>query len=105
MKLANILERKNYSERVKQLSQAFRDQPKKPLDRAIWWIEWTLRNPRPDYLKSPTLRIGHFVGNSFDVISFLIISPFLLFIFLKFFFRIVRKFASSEYNDGKKKVD
>lgn len=50
-------------------SKNFRDQPeKKPLDRAIWWIEFILRNPNPSYLRSPVLDLGFFKSNLYDVI-------------------------------------
>lgn len=40
-----------------------------PLERAVWWIEWILRIPDVEYLKSPVLRLGFVAGNSFDIIG------------------------------------
>lgn len=68
-KLHKILEDPKYKKNAEELSTRFRDQKEKPLDRAIWWIEWALRNPNADFLKSPVLRLGFITGNSFDVIA------------------------------------
>lgn len=71
-KLLKLLEDPKYAIRSKRLSHSFRDQKESPLERAVWWIEWVLRNPQPDYLTSPTLRLGHIVGSAFDVVAFLV---------------------------------
>lgn len=50
-----------------------------PLDRAVWWIEWILRNPDPTYLRSPTLDLGFFRSNIYDIILFyFILVPFII---------------------------
>jgi glucuronosyltransferase len=59
---------------VKVLSQRFRDQPEKPLVRATWWIEWALRNPKPDHMTSPTLQLGFLKSNSYDVLIFVLLA-------------------------------
>lgn len=43
--LNEMLSNPMYKENVKILSRCFKDQKELPLNRAIWWIEWTLRNP------------------------------------------------------------
>lgn len=54
------------------------------MERAVWWIEYVLRNPQPDYLKVPTQQLGYIVGNAFDVIAFLVaITIFLGFVIAK----------------------
>lgn len=77
-KLQKLLEDPKYMENAKKMSQRFRDQKELPLDRAVWWIEWVLRNPDCDYLKSPVLRLGFFAGNSFDVIAIISIASFVI---------------------------
>lgn len=85
-KLQNILENGKYKENVKKISKRFRDQKEKPIDRAIWWINWVLRNPNADYLKSPMLRLGFFVGNAYDLIAFVtFVIILILYIFVKIF--------------------
>lgn len=52
-----------------QLSKLFRDQKEHPLERAIWWIEWVLRNPTGSaVLQSNAVNISWIAKYSFDVI-------------------------------------
>lgn len=73
-KLFQVLEDPKYAANAKKLSAHFKDQKEPPLDRAVWWIEWVLRNPNADYMKSPVLRIGYIVGNSLDLIAFITLA-------------------------------
>lgn len=90
--LLNVLQNPSYTSNAKKWSARFQDQKEKPLDRAIWWIEWLLRNPNCDYLKSPILQLGVFAGNTYDVIAFIIlIIIFSTIILLKPFCYLSRK--------------
>lgn len=68
--LLKVLEDPMYSANVKKLSNILHDQSEKPLDRAIWWIEWLIRNPNIESMQSPVQTLGYIAGNSFDVIAF-----------------------------------
>lgn len=68
--LRKVLENSEYTMNAKRVSAAVFDQHEKPLDRAIWWIEWVLRHPNENYLQSPVIKLGYMVGNSIDVIGF-----------------------------------
>lgn len=61
------------------MSKRFRDQKERPIERAAWWIEWAIRNPNADYIKSPVLELGTLCGNCYDLIAFLIVTPILLY--------------------------
>lgn len=67
--LLKVLEDPSYRENAQKWSKLFRDQKEKPLERAIWWIEWALRNPVSDHLTSPVHRMGFIVANSYDIIA------------------------------------
>lgn len=91
-KLQKILEDPKYTMNVKNLSAQFRDQKEKPLDRAIWWTEWVLRNPNVEFLKSPVLRLGFIKGNSYDVIALItLISTAIILILAKVMFLCIRQ--------------
>lgn len=64
------------------MSKHFRDQKERPIERAVWWIEWAIRNPNANYIKSPVLDLGTFRANSYDLIAFLILAPILLYFIL-----------------------
>lgn len=49
-------------------SQRFRDQPEKPIERAVWWTEYVLRNPNPVHLQSPVPNLGFLRSNLFDIV-------------------------------------
>lgn len=95
-KILKLLEDPKYAIRSKRLSQRFRDQKETPMERAVWWIEWVLRNPQPDFLKAPTLQLGHIVGSAFDVIAFLVaIAILIVTLFAKCVFVLARAIRST----------
>ncbi|KAH8280819.1 hypothetical protein KR054_000256 [Drosophila jambulina] len=42
--IQELIENSNYALRAKEMSKTFRDRPMSPLDTAIWWTEYALRN-------------------------------------------------------------
>ena len=67
---------------MKLRSKHFRDQPELPLERALWWVEWILRNPDSNHLKSPAnAKLNGIQSNSYDVVSVIILTLF-VFVFL-----------------------
>jgi glucuronosyltransferase len=58
---------------AQKISKLFKDKPMKPLETAIWWTEYVLRNPNMENMKSPTLKLGAFASQSFDVLLALLI--------------------------------
>lgn len=76
--LLKVLEDSNYQSNANKWSNKYKDQKETPLERAIWWIEWILRNPDAEYLRSPVLRVGYFAGHSFDIIVFVTVVAFVI---------------------------
>uniref|UniRef100_U5EUX0 Putative udp-glucuronosyltransferase n=1 Tax=Corethrella appendiculata TaxID=1370023 RepID=U5EUX0_9DIPT len=70
--IRNVIENPNYTKNIQRMSYNFQDQPSKPLDRAIWWIEWALRHPDATHIQSPVLKLGFFRANSYDVLLFVL---------------------------------
>lgn len=58
----------SYAENMKIRSKRFRDQPEKPIDRAVWWTEYLLRHPNPVHLQSPVPKLGFLRSNLFDIV-------------------------------------
>jgi len=54
-------------------NQVFRDQPMKPLDRAIYWIEYIIRNDGAQYLKAESIGLNTAQYFLFDVTLFLLL--------------------------------
>lgn len=80
--IRKVLTNPKYTENARKLSTRFRDQKETPLERAVWWAEWLMRNPDCDYLKSPVLRLGFIIGNSYDIIATISVVSFLTLIAL-----------------------
>lgn len=70
--IKEILSNSSYSEKMKRLSALFQDQPESPLERAVWWVEWVLRNPDSEMLQSSAVNLHWFVKYSYDVVLFLV---------------------------------
>lgn len=75
------------------MSELLWDQPTKPLDRAIWWIEYVLRHKGAGHLRSPAADMSWFKLLSLDVISFLlgcfIVTLTLIYYLCKFLLRLI----------------
>lgn len=71
---------------MKLRSARFQDQPEKPLERAVWWINWVLRNPNPDHLTSPTLKLGFIKSNIYDILGAALL---LVFVVIYVFYKLV----------------
>lgn len=66
-KVRLVLEDPKYQTNMDRRSLRFRDQPEPPLQRAVWWVEYTLRDTKPTHLQSPVRLIGPFVANLCDM--------------------------------------
>jgi glucuronosyltransferase len=87
----SILENPTYKDKAELISKRFRDQPERPLERAIWWVKYVLRNPNPDHLRSPTLKLGYFVSNGYDVFCFVgAIIGLIIYFILKLTFYLMK---------------
>ncbi|XP_053667148.1 UDP-glucosyltransferase 2-like [Anopheles marshallii] len=66
--IREIMTTESYRINMKRMSSLFRDQPEHPLDRAVWWVEWVLRNPDATEMMTHGTRLHWFVKYSYDVL-------------------------------------
>lgn len=71
----------SYRENMQKLSRLHRDQPVKPLDLAVFWIEYVMRHKGARHLRTHANKMSWFVYHSVDVIAALLTAA-LLFIFI-----------------------
>lgn len=90
---------------MKMRSKRFRDQPEKPLNRAVWWIEYVLRHPNPEHLRSPVLKQGSFVSNLFDIILvFAVFIVLMVFVLWGLLIKLLKVFHGCKANQIKKNI-
>uniref|UniRef100_A0A452DJV3 UDP-glucuronosyltransferase n=1 Tax=Capra hircus TaxID=9925 RepID=A0A452DJV3_CAPHI len=70
--LKEVINNPSYKENVMRLSAIQHDQPMKPLDRAVFWIEFVMRHKGAKHLRPALHDLTWFQYHSLDVIGFLL---------------------------------
>ncbi|XP_078026696.1 UDP-glucuronosyltransferase 2A1-like [Epinephelus lanceolatus] len=79
-----VINDKSYKENVMQLSSIHHDRPMSPLDEAVFWIEYTMRNKGAEHLRVQAHELTWYQYHSLDVLAFLLaIILLLVFLFIK----------------------
>ncbi|ELV11866.1 UDP-glucuronosyltransferase 2B31 [Tupaia chinensis] len=82
--LKTVITDPSYKENAMKLSRIQHDQPIKPLDRAVFWIEFVMRHKGAKHLRPAALDLNWFQYHSLDVIGFLLAcAATVIFIILK----------------------
>ena len=68
----DVLNNPKYSQVAKTHGSAVMDQKEHPLDRAIWWLEHTMRHPTIYRGRNPIHKLNSIQLNQLDVITFLV---------------------------------
>uniref|UniRef100_A0A668W0P1 UDP-glucuronosyltransferase n=1 Tax=Oreochromis aureus TaxID=47969 RepID=A0A668W0P1_OREAU len=77
--LKEALYQPSYREKMKELSSIQRDQPMKPLDRAMFWIEFVMRHKGAAHLRTESYKMSSIQYYSMDVAAFLLAVILLVF--------------------------
>ncbi|KAG5270395.1 hypothetical protein AALO_G00192130 [Alosa alosa] len=96
--LEKVLYEPSYRENMQRLSRIHHDQPTKPLDRAIFWIEFIMRHGGAPHLRTQSFRMSWIAYHSIDVIMTLLMALLLLLLIM---FLAIKKCCSVLF---KKKV-
>ncbi|GLV43697.1 UDP-glycosyltransferase family 35 member B1 [Carabus blaptoides fortunei] len=65
--IREVVNNKIYKVRATQRSRLLKDQPQRPLDTAMFWIEYVLRNKDTSHLKNPAIYLEWYQINMLDV--------------------------------------
>ncbi|CAL8137626.1 unnamed protein product [Orchesella dallaii] len=110
--LSQVLTNESYKRNVEKVARLFTDRPISPLDTAVWWIEFLLRNPDSAELLRPlSARQSWWVRRQLDVWAFVfivaivIISIPLLIVYSVSKFILKKVFGSSNKAKAKLKVN
>ncbi|XP_047272133.1 UDP-glucuronosyltransferase 2A3 isoform X2 [Homo sapiens] len=91
--LRTVITDSSYKENAMRLSRIHHDQPVKPLDRAVFWIEFVMRHKGAKHLRSAAHDLTWFQHYSIDVIGFLLACvATAIFLFTKCFLFSCQKF-------------
>ncbi|KAM7158682.1 UDP-glucuronosyltransferase 2A3-like isoform 1-T2 [Molossus nigricans] len=70
--LRTVINDPSYKENVMRLSRIHHDQPMKPLDRAVFWIEYVMRHKGAKHLRPASHDLTWLQYHSLDVVGFLL---------------------------------
>lgn len=103
------METPSYRENAKMKSNNFRDEQVPPLERALWWIEYILRNKNAAFMSSPVKHLNVLQRQSIDIIAFLtVVTVILFFIFyyiIKHFFKYLMGKIFQRNSNSKQKTE
>lgn len=68
-----------YSEAIKVVSQRYRDQPLSPIETAVYWCEYVIRNKGASHLRSGSMDLSFFQYHNIDVFMLLFVSSLMCF--------------------------
>ncbi len=103
--LKEVLHNPSYRRNMQSLSKLHHDQPMKPLDRAVFWIEFVMRNRGAPHLRAQSFRMSWIEYHSIDVIltllATLLIFAFVTAYIMRYFCMVLfRKKVKREWSTG-----
>ncbi|MBN3312353.1 UDB20 glucuronosyltransferase, partial [Atractosteus spatula] len=78
--LQEVLYEPSYRINMQRLSRLHRDQPMKPLDSALFWIEFVMRHKGAAHLRTESYRMPWYIYHSVDVLVVLLAAGFISFL-------------------------
>lgn len=74
--IEEVLHNPTYRNNIQARSRVFRDQPLKPLDKAVYWIEYVIRHDGAHHLKTSAFKLYWFQLYLLDVIAIIFVVIF-----------------------------
>ncbi|XP_047655379.1 UDP-glucuronosyltransferase 2C1-like [Phacochoerus africanus] len=94
--LEAVINNPSYKENAMKLSRIHHDQPIKPLDRAVFWIEFVMRHKGAKHLRPASHDLTWYQYHSLDVIGFLLACvATIIFLVIKCFLFCCSKFGKT----------
>ncbi|RXG61911.1 UDP-glucuronosyltransferase 2B20 [Armadillidium vulgare] len=84
-----LVEAFTYTSTVEYISNAFRDQPMPPLEKAVWWTEYVIRNKGAPQLRSPARDLSWIEYLMIDILLLILFIFFLIYIIFKKIINII----------------
>lgn len=75
---------------MKITSIRFKDRPQKPVDTAVWWVDYVMRHEDTSFLRPLAISLTWYQRRQLDVWGFLAVTFFaVLYIWIKLFRKII----------------
>ncbi|KAJ8928785.1 hypothetical protein NQ314_018643 [Rhamnusium bicolor] len=87
--LNEIITNPQYRENVKERSRIMKDRQIKPLDNAVYWVEYVIRHNGAKHLRVPYLDLTWYQYYLLDVLGFIFVVLFALVVLLRKIFRYI----------------
>uniref|UniRef100_A0A9J8CU28 UDP-glucuronosyltransferase n=1 Tax=Cyprinus carpio carpio TaxID=630221 RepID=A0A9J8CU28_CYPCA len=102
--LKTVLNNPSYKESIMRLSRIHHDQPMKPLDQAVYWIEFVMRHKGAKHLQVQAHNLSWYQYHCLDVVAFLLsVAALITFLFIKTCCFLIRKCFRKTRPDAKAK--
>ncbi|XP_077301175.1 uncharacterized protein LOC143921698 [Arctopsyche grandis] len=89
--ITTIITNPIYRQNIERLSAQIKDEPEKPLERAVWWTEFVLRNKGAGHLRSDSSRYAFYQYFLFDIIAFCVLCFVLIVSIIIFSMKLIYK--------------
>ncbi|XP_029729225.1 UDP-glucosyltransferase 2 isoform X1 [Aedes albopictus] len=76
--IVEVIGNKKYKRNIERLSKLVRDQPMQPLDKAIWWTEYIIRNKGASHLRYKQARMPAWQYHYYDVVATLLAAALVI---------------------------
>ncbi|GJQ80790.1 hypothetical protein Trydic_g9381 [Trypoxylus dichotomus] len=96
--IQDVLTNPTYKHNIRKISKLFRDQKETPLERAVFWIEYTLRHKNLSHLSTSTRDMNIYQRENLDIYGFLLFCISLCIILLVAMSKLLFKFYNTEDN-------
>ncbi|XP_063058913.1 UDP-glucuronosyltransferase 2C1-like [Engraulis encrasicolus] len=94
--LEDILYNPTYRDNMQRLSSLHRDRPIHPLDKAVFWVEYVMRNKGAPHLRTEASGLPWWSYYALDVLGVLLAAPLVLLGCLALLVRTLRKFLPGQ---------
>lgn len=99
--IKEVLNNKKYTENVKKIATRLMDQPQTPMEKAIFWVEYVIRNDGAPYMKTSARHLDMIEYHNLDVYALLALGALLAISIPIFVILIILKLACSSRSQPK----
>ncbi|XP_055598542.1 UDP-glucosyltransferase 2-like isoform X2 [Uranotaenia lowii] len=76
--IIEVISNKKYKRNIERLGKLVRDQPMRPVEKAVWWIEYVIRHQGASHLRYKPAQMPVWQYHYYDVVAFLLLVGLVL---------------------------